>query len=289
MKLKHIAILALSLVVLAALAWFALRPQEEVAEVTPPKTAKKGRLVRRSGRVPANAREKIRQIVSTESTKGRRRLRPAAEMFENLRGKDRKLAEAIQKALDADDYAGVMQSVDAAMRSENAEVRSHLVDALSWFGAEALPELTVLMADPDEDVAESAQAQWTVALSEIESPGKRMEIGLSALATLTDQNMLADISGEVSNAALEYIEEDDESDEPDPTRESERRVEVVQALLDIMEGGRPACAEAAAETYEEITGHAWAGVDEAELYLRNPDDYEPPEDREAGENIDTEK
>ena len=282
MKVKHIAILALSLVVLAALAWFALRPREEVKVKeekveAPSKTAKKGRLVRRSGRVPANAREKIRQIVSTESTKGRRRPRPDAEMFENLRGKDRKLAEAIQQALDADDYAGVMQSVDAAMRSENPEVRSHLVDALSWFGAEALPELTVLMADPDEDVAESAQTQWTIALSEVESPGKRMEIGLSVLGTLSDENLLAEISGEVSNAEIEYI--DDESDESNPERQSEKRVEVVQALLDIMEGGRPACAEAAAETYEEITGHKWINIDEAELYLRNPDDYEPPEDR----------
>ncbi len=77
----------------------------------------------------------------------------------------------------------------------------------------------------------------------------------------------------MSNAALEYID-----GEPDAELQGEKRLEVVQALLDIMEGGRPACAEAAAETYEELTGHEWLGVDEAERYLENPDDYEPPED-----------
>ena len=281
MRLKPIPLLGFSLVVLGVIVWFVVRPQHPKDEKPPATTKieKRGRLVRRGRRPPVNARERVREIVSTEPKERRRNRRPSAEMFENLRGADRKLAEDIQRALDEDDYAGVMGSVDAAMSSANAEVRSHLVDALSWFGAEALPELTVLMADSDEDVAESAQTQWVIALSEIESPGKRMEIGLTVLATLTDENTLADVSGEVSNAALEYI--DDESDESNPERQSEKRVEVVQALLDIMEGGRPACAEAAAETYEEITGHKWINIDEAELYLRNPDDYELPEDRDA--------
>lgn len=276
MDMKRITIPALALAALAAAAWFAFRPQggdDGTAD------ERKGRLVRRAGQGPVDARKKVREIVATETRKVRRR--PAAEMFERLKGKDRKLAEAIQDALDNDNYAGVMKSVDAAMRSENAEVRSHLVDALSWFGVEALPELTALMADADEDVAESAQAQWLIALAEIESPGKRMEIGLAVLATLTNRDLLADISGEVSNAALEYID-----GESNATRQDEKRVEVVQALLDIMEGARPACAEAAAETYEEITGHEWMGIDEAERYLEAPDDYEPPEDRETEDSPD---
>lgn len=284
MKKKYAVFILISLAAIVAVVCFVALPRgaEETSQTETVDGAKKGRLVRRTGQVTTNVREKVRNIVSTEPKDGRRRPRPDAEMFEHLRGVDRQLAESIQKALDDDNYNGVMKSVDAAMRSKNAEVRSHLVDALGWFGVEALPELTVLMADPDEEVAESAQMQWTVAIAEIESPGKRMQIGLSVLGTFSNKDMLDGIIGEVSNAAVEYIEEEpDDSDEADNAeRQSTRRVEVVQALLDIMSGERPICAKAAAEAYEDITGYEWISIDEAELYLQNPDDYELPEDRD---------
>ena len=275
---KKCAIALLALAAIAVIAWFAMRPAAEDGRKRPSdksvEAGRKGRLARRAGKKPLNARERVRQIVATES-KGMRRRRPSAEMFANLRGRDRALAETIQKALDDGNYDEVIKSVDAAMASDNAEVRSHLVDALGWFGVEALPELTVLMADQDDDVAESAQAQWVIALADVENAGKRMEIGLSVLATLSNENMLADVSGEVSNAALEYID----GDSGDSASQDERRVAVVQALLDIIDGDRPACSKAAKETYEEITGNEWLGVDEAERYLRNPDGYEPPDMR----------
>jgi len=286
---KYAVFILISLAAIVAVVWFVALPRgaEETPQTEHVDGIKSGRrLVRRTGRNPTNVREKVRGIVSTEPKNGRRRPRPDAEMFEHLRGVDRRLAESIQKALDDDNYSGVMESVDAAMRSKNAEVRSHLVDALGWFGVEALPELTVLMADPDDEVAESAQAQWTVALAEIENPGKRMQIGLSVLGTFSNKDMLDGIIGEVSNAAVEYIEEEpDDSDEAENAeRQSTRRIEVVQALLDIMSGDLPVCAKAAAEAYEDITGHEWISIDEAELYLQNPDDYELPEDRDDDDN-----
>ena len=271
MKVKHI--FAIACAVLAAVVVFVLvrQPPAESADTGRSKKAEK-RLSHRAAKSDVNVREKVRQIVAVEPKK-RRRVRPVSDMFPMLKGKDHQLAEAMQSALDADNYRGVMHLIDKAMSSENPEVRSLLVDALGWFGAEALPELTVMMADADSDVAESAQAQWSVALAEIDNSERRMEIGMVVMGTLTDEDTLEHISGEVSNSALEYID-----GEEDPVRQDEKRIVVVQALLDIMDSGREPCAEAAAETYEEITGYPWLGIDEAELYLSNPDDYELPED-----------
>ena len=270
MKLKHIfAIAGVALAAVVAVV-LVLQPDRTAGEAQ--KAERK--LSHRGANAVTNVREKVRQIVAAEPKKGRR-VRPVSDMFPMLKGKDRQLAEDIQNALDADNYSGVLHSVDRAMRSDNPEVRSLLVDALGWFGSEALPELTELMADADPDVAESAQEQWSIALAEVEDPGRRMEIGMVVMGTLTDADMLEQISGEVSNSALEYIDGED-----DPVRQDEKRLEVVQSLLDIMDGDRKACAEAAAETYEDITGYPWRGVDEAERYLNKPDDYELPEDRD---------
>ena len=81
------------------------------------------------------------------------------------------------------------------------------------------------------------------------------------------------IGGQFANAATELIDE-----EEDETRASQKRTEVVQVLVDIIEGGKPARAEAAREIYEDVTGNKWISVNEAEKYLKDPDNYEEPDD-----------
>ena len=56
-------------------------------------------------------------------------------------------------------------------------------------------------------------------------------------------------------------------------------MEAIQALVDLMDQpGSPKRAEISRELYEEITGHNWISLDEAERYLQDPENYEPPED-----------
>ena len=61
-----------------------------------------------------------------------------------------------------------------------------------------------------------------------------------------------------------------------------KRVEVIQSVVNMIEDAHPARSEAAREIYEEITGHEWISVEEAERYLADPDSYEPPEEGETG-------
>ncbi len=101
---KYAVFILISLAAIVAVVWFVALPRgaEETPQTEHVDGVKQGRLVRRTGRNPTNVREKVRGIVSTEPKNGHRRPRPDAEMFEHLRGVDRRLAESIQKALDDD-------------------------------------------------------------------------------------------------------------------------------------------------------------------------------------------
>ena len=219
--------------------------------------------VRKNGKA-ARPRGK-RQFVSLDSV-----------MFGNLPEADRKLCEAVQEALDADDAQKTIKLASGLMSSDSPEVRSHAVDALEWFGVEALPELTVLMGDADEGVAQNAINAWELAVSEIDDASVRLKISGMALKAVGTKDALLSIGAQFSNAATEYIDaEDDESVAFD------RRVEVVQALVDMIDSPNRRQAEAGCELYEEITGHEWIDMNEAERYLTDPENYEPPE--ESGE------
>ena len=238
------------------------------------------RLLRREARVRRHqsaeeaVREAMKGVRLPKRERGKRVKRINYEdLFAHLKGADRQQAEAVQRALDEENFDAVVAAAKTALRSPNPEVRENAVDALGWFGAEALPELTTCMADPDEDVAQTAMHQWEGALAEIENAREQLSISIAVLGTITDKDALESISGQFSNSATEYIDEVDDEGEA-----LERRVEVVQALLDLMGDGDDRHAEVAEETYEDITGSKWRGVEEAEKYLRDPDNYEEPDD-----------
>ena len=198
----------------------------------------------------------------------------SSDEFAHLSGADRKLAEAIQAAQDAEDFNATLAAAQAAYKSANAELRQAAVEALGMLGDRALPELTPMMADPNEDVARAAMDAWELGLADVEKASDRVSIAKLALLAISDKDALTMIGGQFSAAATDFIDsaEDDE-------KALRRRVEVVQTVVDMIADEKCATrSNAAGEIYEEITGRAWCGIDEAEKYLRDPDNYEPPED-----------
>lgn len=214
---------------------------------------------------------------AASAKKSRRpRLKAPTDLFANLSGADRRMAEAVQSALDNDDSDAILDSAAKALSSTNVEVRAHAVDALGWLGMEALPELTGAMADPDEDVAEAAESAWELALSDVPGAERRFNIAVAALGTLAVEDHLESIEGHVVGAALELID-----GEEDEKKAGELRISVVQALVDIIDAEKTSMPNVrqAKEAYEDITGNEWISIDEAEAYLMDPDNYEAPEDR----------
>lgn len=194
-------------------------------------------------------------------------------MFAHFSEEDKKLAEVVQEALDADDADKTIKAATKLMSSSNPEARSHAVDALGWFGLKALPELTMLMGDSNEDVAQNAVNAWESGFSEIDDVQTRLKVSAMALNALSSKDALESIGAQFSIAATEYIDEADEG-----TEESlDRRVDVLQSLVDMIGSSNNSLSDVGRDLDEEITGHNWINMDEAELYLKDPDNYVPPE------------
>lgn len=165
------------------------------------------------------------------------------------------LAKEIEKALDDEVLADALKCVPRALRCPDREIRQAMVDTLGWFGKAALPELTPFLADPDEDVRENAQSEWSMAIADIENDAEKIGTVELAMNILDDEDFLDDISGE-------YIGIDEKL--------------AVESLMRIIAANGSANGVAKAkETYEFVTGDEWKDEAEARRWIR--EEYEPDE------------
>lgn len=172
---------------------------------------------------------------------------------DDLSPAERKLKDAIEKALDDEDLASARAFASQALIADNTEIRQAMVNTLGWFGVKALPELTPFLADPDEDVRESAMNEWTTAVSEIKDEGEKLGVVELAMHVLTDDDALEEISEE-------YIGIDEK--------------QAVESLLRVIEsGGSKKGIAKAKETYEFVTGDEF--VDRATTEKWIAEEYEP--------------
>ena len=173
---------------------------------------------------------------------------------ESLSPRDRACVEAIEAALDDNDYAKLLPSITTASKSASSDVRAQAVEALRWFGKEALAELTMCMADSDDDVRTSACDAWTSALFEVEDPALKGKLVESAMKILTDADQLESMVMEIN-------------DLPNSAQ--------MEILTRLIEGGNKVAAEVAREHYEFVTGEPYESRDAAQKWLQeNPDDPE---------------
>ena len=189
--------------------------------------------------------------------------KPGFEAFlDELSAADKTRVLSVQEALDEDDFAAVARAAHGALASANPEVREAAIEALGWFGAEALPELTPLMADPNDDVAEAAISQWELALGEIDAAETRAAIAEAVMQTLTRKDALESIVCEITN-------QDDD-------------LAILESLVAIIEGENAVGAEVARDAYETLTGEAWTDIDAANRWLE--ENYDPPEEADDAED-----
>lgn len=164
----------------------------------------------------------------------------------DLSPRDRECVAAIQAALDDNDYAKLLPAITTAAKSASADVRAQAVEALRWFGKAALSELTLFMADADDDVCTAACDAWTSALFEVEDPALKGQLVESAMEILTDADQLESMIMEIS-------------DLPEALQ--------VEILTRLIEGSNKAAAETAREHYEFVTGEPYENRDAAQKWL----------------------
>lgn len=160
---------------------------------------------------------------------------------------EKKLAENIEKSLDNEDFKLAAACADKALTCPNAEIRQSMVDTLGWFGGRAIPEMTPFLADPDQDVRDSALMEWTMAVSDVEDDAERIKIVELAMQALSDEDQLEEISSE-------YMGVDEAM--------------AVNSLLTVIEaGGTEAGVAKAKETYEFVTGEEFTSRADAEKWV----------------------
>lgn len=99
--------------------------------------------------------------------------RPAAGVVKDGPGKveenpltpdERRKFDAIQSALDEEDYQAVVKAVEDALKEKNPQVRLKAVEALNWFGHRSVVELVKFLSDPDEEVSGAANDALVLAM-----------------------------------------------------------------------------------------------------------------------------
>ena len=169
---------------------------------------------------------------------------------------DRLLMDAIDQGRDDEDLDRLVKIIPEVSASTNAEVRAELVDAIGWFHVKGMNHLLPFMADPDDDVRESAIDTWTSALSEVEDEKMRAQMIGAVMQVLTDEDALESMTNELIDM--------------------DERI-ALQTLVDVIEGGKaaPQGVSAAREQYEFLTGDEYTTVEAANQWLA--ENYEPPE------------
>lgn len=244
MKLKQIVMGAGALAVAAGLAWWWFAPP-------PNRPVRKVKIERKAKRTWNSPEEAVRETLAGKVEKSKKgkahRSIGQPKMFLDMKPGDRKIAESVQNALDANDFEGVRKFVSRAMASSDPALREHMVEALGWFGAEALPELTGFLADTNEDVANLAADRWQESLVMIDEGDVRVSTAETALKTISNAAVLEQVVGEITG-------QDDD-------------IKVLESLIAVIDSGNPAGVKVAKDAYETLTGEEWTDIDAAEAWL----------------------
>lgn len=160
---------------------------------------------------------------------------------------DQKLLRQADKAVEKDDVKSARALADSALKSKNTAVRKAAVEALSWFGENALAELTLFLSDADSEVAESAKDAWMQGLTEMEDEAVKASIVEMALRGLKDGEMIDDIANELVGLDEKCA---------------------LQTICNLIEKADGRAVTAAKDAYESITGDKWTGAKAAETWLK---------------------
>lgn len=278
-----IVILALAALVVAALLWVTLGG-DPVPERKPVR-AKKALIqdaapAKKSAKKNAAKAKPAKVAAQKEKRKKDKKAFRRTPVVDTYSPADRKLADAVQAALDDDNFEQTREAAAEAMKSDNPEVRQEAVDALGWFEDKALVDLTKAMADKNADVAESARSHVENALMGMEDDDRAFVLAAEYVKLFDgDDEAVTMFTGVLSSAGSRIIDPDDSDSVEDVAKAKGNRAGIVD-IVDEMIGKGGKLAEKGRELYEEIAGDEWTDRATADKWandIEEPENYEPPE------------
>ena len=251
---KQIIWCVVGVLIAAALTWLVVAPTETgKKKEAPTKEVNKGR---KKPLAEAKAEKAKKRLVKKEGAKkndAKKKRKIIVVEEAEFTPEEQQLADRIQAAMDDDNFKALQKELEAAASSTNVAIRQAAVDALAWFdGAQALPDLTLFMADENEDVRNAACDAWETGVTEIEDVNLRGEAVIAGMNVVYDRDHLDSMVMEINDMS------------------NRQQMEI---LTQIIEGKNKFAAEAAKEHYEFVTGEEYQGVDAAQKWLdENPDE-----------------
>lgn len=170
---------------------------------------------------------------------------------------DQKMAEAMQERLDSEDENGALALARKLLHAPDADVRSAVVGVLGWIGVKAIPELSVMLGDEDEEVAQEALDQWMTAIDEIEDPVQKGALLAAAMTAIKDQDAL-EFCVMGFNTLPEAI--------------------AIRNLVGVIQSSNAIASEIAREGFEFVAGEAYTTPEAAEKWIldnTDPEESEP--------------
>lgn len=247
-------------------------PSESKTEVvagndSPKNGSLTGKMARARGRL--NRRGYSRRISSGEHVREKPSIDLSSEEFDELDEFQRELMAALQEALDMNDFSFVQKAIhrmiesgkQLAAKSGSQDWSRHLpivmrrkaLEALGWFGAQSLPEISAFLLDDDPSVAEDAQLQLEQALQDFElSDYALSDIVVSLMKFTNDPDTIDNYYMELSRM---------------------RNSVMISTLVQIGESGSDVAKEKLAENISFYTGDfEIETIEQAEQWLEdNPD------------------
>ncbi|MDD2599073.1 MAG: HEAT repeat domain-containing protein [Kiritimatiellae bacterium] len=147
----------------------------------------------------------------------------------------------------AESYKEAIKLARKLMRSTSPQIRQGVVDNLGWIGIEAIAELSMMLRDPDAEVAESAFTHWAQAVDSLESDQLKAQILVAGMTVVNDESSLQ--SGIMMFDSMEDAVS-------------------IPALVEIIESGNPTASEVAREHYEFSTGEEYTSRTAANAWLK---------------------
>ena len=222
--------------------------------------------------VPKDTKKVLSKKADRKTVEKKKRVRMIAA--DDYSPEDRKLADAVQAALDDEDFERTRVAALAALKSENPDVRQEAVDALGWFDDKALVDLTKVLADANKDVADSARSHIENALLGMEDDDRAFALAAEFIKLYPeDEDSRTMFAGVLSSAGGAIIDPEDADSAHDVAYAKGNRASIAAIVSEMIEMGG-GMAKEAKEVYENITGDEWTGRAAADVWAN---DIEEPE------------
>ena len=210
----------------------------------------------------------VRRVLTPAELKEREKARFVKRLFaENAKADgfsadDRAFLDTLEEAEQSNDIDLVSDAAQAALKCGNRDLRLAAIESLATFGEAGIPELADFIADPDPDVAAMAVDRYEMGLQEVENEAEVAVYAKLAAMSLKDESQIELMLSQIQMVSDELV--------------------AVQAMVDLIDEGGEEVAAATRRLYEDYTGEEWTGFDDAEKWLQENYEPEPPDEETEG-------